>query len=257
MSANDPLACRNARHARASPLGGKFPALAAVATRVEQHVASRDLSADRDLTDLCYAAAMRKTHLDHRAAIHFGTAEELRQHWPQYRLAKAMRRSRWAAGRGAAPRLVFVFSGHGGQWRGMHRPLWNEFPAFRDKIEECDSVLKRYVTWSLLEELNADEPSSQQSKGTMWRWSSPVSSPSRSRRRSLEVLGIEPDAIIGHGIGEIAAAHVAGVWILPTPPASSWNAAVSCRRPCRNFQLGSDGGDSGFRRPGPRVDPRI
>ncbi|MGK3965544.1 acyltransferase domain-containing protein [Sorangium sp. So ce118] len=109
----------------------------------------------------------------------------------------------------ARPRLVFVCPGHGSQWLGMGRSLLAQEPVFRAEIEACDRAVKPLCGWSILDELLADQGRSrmeaaevvqlllfsvQVALGALWRsW------------------GITPDALVGHSMGEAAAAYLAGV----------------------------------------------
>src|SRR5262245_28539916 len=108
------------------------------------------------------------------------------------------------------PNIIFVFPGHGPQWWGMGRELLKEEPVFRAKIEGCDSLLQRLGGWSLLEELTADESKSRIDLDCE------ISQPALvSVQIALAALweswGILPGMIIGHSVGEIAAAHIAGI----------------------------------------------
>ena len=101
--------------------------------------------------------------------------------------------------------MVFVFSGHGSQWHGMGRSLREEEPVFRDAMAACDRALKPYLDSSVLEAVATDgeltdigviQPALfaiQVALAALWRsW------------------GVEPAAVVGHSLGEVAAAHVAG-----------------------------------------------
>ena len=105
------------------------------------------------------------------------------------------------------PRAVWVFSGQGPQWWGMGRQLLGE-PAFRSTIQECDQLLAPLAGWSLLHELQAEENASRLS-------STEVAQPALfALQVGVAALwrswGLTPDAVVGHSLGEVAAAHVAG-----------------------------------------------
>ena len=90
----------------------------------------------------------------------------------------------------------------------MGRALLEREPAFRAAIEACDRALGQWASWSLLEELTADESRSRLA-------SSEVAQPAIfALQVGLAALwrswGIVPDAVVGHSLGEVAAAHVAG-----------------------------------------------
>lgn len=112
--------------------------------------------------------------------------------------------------RGPGCRPVFVFSGQGSQWTGMGRALLERSTVGALVLKACDVQVRRYLGWSLLEALTAEDSrlgdievscpaivSMEIALAAVWRsW------------------GVEPAAVVGHSIGEVAAAHVAGVLTL-------------------------------------------
>lgn len=158
------------------------------------------------LDDVCYTASARREHHEHRLAVAGAT---------QGALAREL--ARWAdgeaapdvvAGRARPRRVGFVFCGMGSHWWGMARELLDGQPAFRAAIEACDAAMRPLVPWSLVEELSRGEADSRLARfdvaqpamfavqcGLVAMWRS---------------LGVEPDAIVGHSVGEAAAAYAAG-----------------------------------------------
>ncbi|MYZ40584.1 acyltransferase domain-containing protein, partial [Streptomyces sp. SID4917] len=105
-------------------------------------------------------------------------------------------------------RTVFVFPGQGSQWAGMGARLLDESPVFAEWIAGCGVALGEFVDWSLvdvlrgaggapsLERVDVVQPVSfavMVSLAAVWR-----------------AHGVEPDAVVGHSQGEIAAAVVSG-----------------------------------------------
>jgi polyketide synthase 12 len=110
------------------------------------------------------------------------------------------------AGRGSY-RPVFVFPGQGSQWTGMGRALLERSTVFGTVLKACDIHVRRLMGWSLLEALTAEDARLGDIE---------VSCPAIvSMEIALAALwrswGIEPAAVVGHSIGEVAAAYVAGV----------------------------------------------
>ncbi|MDZ8227265.1 acyltransferase domain-containing protein [Nostoc sp. ChiVER01] len=106
--------------------------------------------------------------------------------------------------------IVFVFSGQGSQWFGMGKQLLESEPVFRATLEQCDRLMQQYVDWSLLEELTVwfEEKSRLNDIDVMW----PILFAIEVALASLwKHWGIKPDVVVGHSIGEVAAAHVAGI----------------------------------------------
>ncbi|NEY31845.1 acyltransferase domain-containing protein, partial [Streptomyces sp. PRKS01-65] len=104
--------------------------------------------------------------------------------------------------------VVFVFPGQGGQWAGMGLDLLRSAPVFAEHIAACGKALAPWVKWSLTEVLHRD------AEDPVWDRADVVQPVLFSVMVSLAALwrsyGIEPDAVVGHSQGEIAAAHVCG-----------------------------------------------
>ena len=106
---------------------------------------------------------------------------------------------------------VFVYSGQGSQWAGMGQRLLTEEPAFAAAIDELEPVFVAQVGFSLRDVLVAGETvvgieriqpvlvGMQLALTALWR-----------------SYGVEPTAVIGHSMGEVTAAVVAGALTRPT-----------------------------------------
>ena len=175
------------------------------------------------LDDVCYTAGVRRPHHRARAAVVAADRAEL------IAGLRALAGGRehasvqtGAAPSGAAAKVVFVFPGQGSQWLGMGRQLLAEEPAFRAAIEGCDAAVARESGFSVLAELAADEGRSRLAEIDV------VQPVLFSVEVALAALwrswGVEPDALVGHSMGEVAAAHVAGILTLEDA------AKVICRR---------------------------
>src|SRR5690606_30423110 len=98
---------------------------------------------------------------------------------------------------------------HGAQWLGMARTLLLGEPVFRAALEAVDREVELLAEWSVIDELLADSVRSRLDEAEV------VQVVLFAVQVSLGALwmswGLEPDAIVGHSIGEIAAAHLAGL----------------------------------------------
>ncbi len=182
-------------------------ALPALTGAYEVLLSAADDDAGR-LEDVCYTASVRRTHHDHRLAVMGRSRQDL-----VARLRDVLRD--WggpAVLSGEVParqKLAFVFSGQGPQGWGMGRELLAEEPVFRASLEACDGLVRRHAGWSLLAELTAEESRSRRLDQTE------VAQPALfALQVGLAGLwrawGIRPDVVVGHSVGEVAAAHVAG-----------------------------------------------
>ncbi|MBI2838245.1 MAG: type I polyketide synthase [Acidobacteria bacterium] len=161
------------------------------------------------LADIAYTASVRRTHLEHRLAVVGRSQADVAEHISAYLQGEA--RPGLSSGHREVQRrrkLVFVFPGQGGQWVGMARDLLAQEPVFRSALAQCEQALRPYVDWSLLEVLTTDSSPSpheridiiqpaifaiQVALAALWR-----------------AWGISPHAVVGHSMGEVAAACVAG-----------------------------------------------
>ncbi|WP_394849915.1 acyltransferase domain-containing protein [Pendulispora brunnea] len=158
--------------------------------------------------DIGYTAALRRTHHDHRLAVLGRDAGEWRD------VLAAYAGGRTSAGAisgvvngGRSPRIVFVFPGQGGQWAGMGRELLRHDPVFRHELEACDAAIRRHAPFSVKSELETMSASRLDDLEVLQPVLFAVMSSLAAVWRSW---GIEPDAVVGHSLGEVAAAYVAG-----------------------------------------------
>ncbi|MEZ4297754.1 MAG: acyltransferase domain-containing protein [Polyangiaceae bacterium] len=173
--------------------------------------------------DAGYTAAVRREHLDHRAAIVASTREELIAGLDA--LAKGTPTPGTITGRAsksARAGAVFVFPGQGSQWVGMGRQLLAREPVFREAIAACDAAIARESGFSVIAEIGADAETSQLGRiGVVQPFLFAIEVALAALWRSR---GVQPACVIGHSMGEVAAAHVAGMLSLEDA------AKVICRR---------------------------
>lgn len=191
------------------PLSARNPeALRAVAQTYRGFLAScQDFALS---PSFLHSLSVRRSHHDHRLAIVAQSKEELVEHLEAFLAEES--RPHLSSGRripGQDPRLVFVFTGMGPQWWAMGRELFEHEPVFRETVEECDRLFQQHSGWSVLQELLADEAASRIEE-------TEVAQPANAMLQlGLAALwrawGIVPEVIVGHSVGEIAAAHVAGI----------------------------------------------
>ena len=101
-------------------------------------------------------------------------------------------------------RLVWLFSGHGAQWPDMGKELLAKEPVFRRAIEKIDHIFLSDAGFSTIEALQSGHFSSSD-KIQVLTYAMQI-----GLAALLRAKGITPDAIIGHSVGEIAAAVASG-----------------------------------------------
>ncbi|HZR98777.1 MAG TPA: type I polyketide synthase, partial [Chloroflexota bacterium] len=218
----DPAPATEGAQARLLPLSAhSAEALAALASKYQDFLTAA--SGAPALGDLCYTASARRAHREHRLAVVARDRAELAEHLGAYlRGELCAGLALGAAAAGERPKVAFIFPGQGAQWLGMARQLLAQEPVFRAAIERCAAAISACADWSLLDELLADEAHSRLAEIDV------VQPTLFAIQVALAALwqswGVEPDAVVGHSMGEVAAAHVAGALSLADA------ARIICRR---------------------------
>ncbi|MGM1059462.1 SDR family NAD(P)-dependent oxidoreductase [Saccharothrix sp. Mg75] len=159
-----------------------------------------DRTAPRDFYDLCHTTTRRRGRRPHRAAV---LARDPREAADRLRaLAERPEPVRESTG-GTA----FAFTGNGAHWARMGVDLLDD-PAFRVAVEEVDAALREHQRWSVLDELRA-RPRRSRLRRTEFAQPA-LFAVQVGVVAALRARGIVPAAVVGHSVGEIAAAHVAG-----------------------------------------------
>jgi myxalamid-type polyketide synthase MxaE and MxaD len=156
---------------------------------------------------IAFTTALRRTHYAHRIAI-AGTLSTWREVLREHLAGQAGHGLSHGVVDETRRRVVFVFSPHGSQWFGMGRDLYEQEPVFRETLAAFDDNMRGHAGWSIVDRI-VREPSSAWLDQIAYLHPTMV-----AMQVSLAALfrswGIEPDAVIGHSVGEISAACVAG-----------------------------------------------
>ena len=203
------------RATRLLPLSGKTGAALRDAAegylewldRQEAALAADGAASGSLLSDMAWSAGIGRSHFGHRAGVAFRDADSLRAGLRAIAGADERPASRKAA------TVAFVYTGQASQWPGMGAALYDSEPVVRAVLDRCDAVLGEERGASLLDVMfgrpgaagDLDDP----------QWKQPAIYALECALTALwSSLGIRPDAVLGHSLGEIAAAHAAGVFDL-------------------------------------------
>ncbi|MFE3101553.1 SDR family NAD(P)-dependent oxidoreductase [Nocardia tengchongensis] len=160
-----------------------------------------------DVPGLARTLSRYRTHHRHRAVVVGRSTDDL-SHGLDL-VAAGTTRPNVALGVAGEPgKVVFVFPGQGSQWAGMGAELWQRDAVFRTSIERCDAVLRSVAGWSLIEELTKDPAQGLPDRLDIVQ--PMLFAVQVALAETWRSWDIEPDAVIGHSMGEVAAAHIAG-----------------------------------------------
>ncbi|WP_282792636.1 type I polyketide synthase [Streptomyces sp. CC224B] len=209
-------------HATAPPTTGRLPVVVSARTpeavaKAAEHLAQHlEHTPQDEFYDVAYTATERRDRHEYATAVLAATPDQAAAalHAAALDPASTLRTATGAAGTAPTPcRTVFAFSGNGSQWPGMGTALLDAEPAFRRAVDEADGHLRARLGWSVAEELRRPEG---QSRLHLTEVAQPLLFAVQvGLVELLASYGIRPQAVVGHSIGEVAAAHAAGALDLP------------------------------------------
>ncbi|UUY52494.1 SDR family NAD(P)-dependent oxidoreductase (plasmid) [Streptomyces yangpuensis] len=175
-------------------------ALRSQAARLAAHLEARE---DLGLADTAWSLATGRAALEHRAAVLTGSREQTVRALTALAAGEEPARTATGSTRRTG-RTAFLFTGQGAQRLGMGRELYEAFPVFAaafDGVTEVLGLPLREVVWGedaeRLSRTEFTQPALFAVEVALFRL--------------VESWGVRPDFVAGHSIGEIAAAHIAGV----------------------------------------------
>ncbi|MEV3966125.1 SDR family NAD(P)-dependent oxidoreductase [Nocardia sp. NPDC050193] len=163
---------------------------------------------EADLHDVSYSLATSRAVLEYRALVPAADRGALLAG-----LAEVAAEAPGAlTGRAGSGRTAFLFTGQGAQRVGMGAGLYRAFPAFATALDEVcaqfDPLLGRSLREVMFTDADGVLDRTEFTQPALFAFEVAV-------LRLLETFGVTPEVLIGHSIGELAAAYAAGVWSLP------------------------------------------
>jgi acyl transferase domain-containing protein/aryl carrier-like protein len=186
-------------------------ALKEMARRYDQHLGNQ--AADL-LQDICFTANSGRSHFSHRLAVVAGSSAQLRERLNAFtggKQADGLAQGEFSDR--SQPGVVFMFTGQGSEYAGMGRQLYDTQPGFRKTLDLCDEILKPHLRASLLSHLYPEKTGAFRADDD--RLSRPaLFALEYALAQQWMAWGIQPNAVIGYGMGEYVAACIAGVFSL-------------------------------------------
>jgi acyl transferase domain-containing protein len=163
------------------------------------------------LGDFCFSANAGRAHFAHRLALVAASPGQVREQLAAFAAggaAPGLLTHRVEAG-GRRPKIAFLFTGQGSQYTGMGRQLFDTQPTFRRTLERCDELLRPHLERPLLSVIYPEPGSPLLLDETAY--TQPALFALQIALTELwRSWGIEASAVLGHSVGELAAACVAG-----------------------------------------------
>ncbi|MFD0386206.1 type I polyketide synthase [Streptomyces stramineus] len=205
----------------AKPLPMPFPwpvsaksdgALRAQAGQLRRWLTGRS---DVALADVGFSLASGRSVFDHRAVVLAGDREGFLDGLSA--LAAGEEHPSVIRGTGSGGKVAFLCAGQGTQYPGMGHGLYQAFPAFAQAMDEACAHLDPHLEHPLLDVLF---PSADSDLGSLIHrtlFTQPALFALQYALHSLltKQFGVRPDCVAGHSLGEITAAHLAGILTLP------------------------------------------
>ncbi|KAA9377579.1 acyltransferase domain-containing protein [Microbispora cellulosiformans] len=176
---------------------------------------------EASLGDLCFTAARRRTHLEHRLAVAGHSREELAAGLRAFADGGHPAGVRAGLARGVAPMVAWCFAGYAGDPGEAGRALYAVPGPFRDTIDQVAPLIAEEAGFDVRDILRERATAPEDRLDVLLPAAFAVQVALAAWWRSA---GVTPDAVVGHSAGEVAAAYVAGALDLPDAT------RVICRR---------------------------
>ena len=184
-------------------------ALSDLAKRYADMLGAEGRLGEVSVASLCYSAATGRSHFSYRAAFASDNPLKLAHALNDFAAGRATPGAITGVAGRRAPKLALLFTGQGAQYIGMGKELYEAHPIFKATLDRCAKLFESHLEHHLLEVMWTSETLHQT------EYTQPaLFAIEYSLAKLFEEWGIVPDLLLGHSIGEYAAACVAGVFRL-------------------------------------------
>ncbi|MEM7535560.1 MAG: SDR family NAD(P)-dependent oxidoreductase [Chloroflexota bacterium] len=194
-------------------LSGKTDA--ALDNQITQYIDYLEQNAPSNLADICYTANTGRVHFAHRLAVTARDVDALCAKLYDQQNGDVVQGLSVGQAKTEKPKVAFLFPGQGPQYPEMGRVLYETQPLFREIMDESDRILQAVWGQSLLSILYGEDREQSAAILNEATYAQPALFAIEYALAKLwQSWGVEPDVVIGHSMGEYAAACFAGVFSL-------------------------------------------
>ncbi|EED18910.1 polyketide synthase, putative [Talaromyces stipitatus ATCC 10500] len=173
---------------------------------IERLIAHLNAHPDINIADLGYTTTARRHHHSHRIAVSTTDVNHLKKH-----LAASLEKtdSVKPVGKSGPPPVAFTFTGQGASYKSMNLDLYRDVPTFRETIQHLDSLAQGQGFPSFIPAIDGSHPKDYVHSAVVTQLA--LVCTEIALAKYWATLGVKPDVVMGHSLGEYAAMHVAGV----------------------------------------------
>ena len=173
----------------------------------DAQLSSDGVASGQTLSDMSWTAGVGRSHFERRASALFQDVTSLRAQLTDLAESDTSIEPRTAS------KVAFIYTGQGSQWVGMGQALYESEPAARAVMDRCEEVFREVRGVSLLDVMFGRNDANENLGDTAWE--QPALYTLECALTALwSSVGIRPNVVLGHSVGEIAAAQAAGVFSL-------------------------------------------
>ena len=177
-----------------------------LAANIERLIMHLDMNPDINLADLSYTTTARRYQHSYRVAIATSDVTHLKKQLT-FRLEKID--SIKSVEKSGPPSVAFAFTGQGASYKSLSLELYRDAPTFREHLQHLDSLAQGQGYPSFIPVINGSYTKDHAHPPVVTQLALVCTEIALAKYWSS--LGVKPDVVIGHSLGEYAAMHVAGV----------------------------------------------
>ncbi len=183
---------------------------AALTGQIERHLSLLAEQPQTDVADLCLTRNVGRAHFNHRVAgVARSTADVvdlLGRH--------AQKLADGEHAPGSLRKVALLFTGSGSQYTGMGATLYRRYPVFRRHLDECDRLFAGHLHRSISEIMFGTAPDAEERLAETLYTHAALFALEYAVARLWQSWGVRPNVLLGHSVGEVTAATVAGLFTL-------------------------------------------